>query len=57
VVTKDEDFATRRPRNDGPQILWLRLGNTTNRTLRAHLEVVWPDVVRWLEAGEPIVEA
>ena len=57
VVTKDEDFATRRARSDGPQILWLRVGNATNRALSAHLDAVWTDVIRWLEAGEPIVEA
>ena len=57
VVTKDEDFAARRSQIEGPQILWLRLGNATNRALQAHLEAVWPDVMRWLEAGEPIVEA
>ena len=57
VVTKDEDFATRRSRTDGPQILWLRIGNATNRHLLGRLEVVWPEAIRWLEAGEPIVEA
>jgi predicted nuclease of predicted toxin-antitoxin system len=57
VVTKDEDFAARRTRTDGPQILWLRIGNATNRALRAHLDAVWPQARRWLEAGEAIVEA
>jgi predicted nuclease of predicted toxin-antitoxin system len=57
IVTKDEDFAVRRARTDGPQILWLRIGNATNRVLRAHLEAVWPDAQRWLQAREPIVEA
>ena len=57
VVTKDEDFAARRAKTDGPQILWLRIGNATNRVLRAHLDAVWPEAIRWLEAGEPIVEA
>jgi len=58
IVTKDEDFAIMRARlNEGPQILWLRIGNATNRVLRAHLDRVWPTVVQWLEAGEPIVEA
>lgn len=57
VVTKDEDFALMRGRTDGPQVLWLRVGNATNRVLRARLDKVWPDVLSWLEAGEAIVEA
>ena len=58
IVTKDEDFAIMRSRaDDGPQILWLRIGNATNRVLRDHLDHSWPPVVKWLEAGEPVVEA
>ena len=58
IVTKDEDFANMRARvDDGPQVVWLRIGNATNRALHAHLDQVWPNVSRWLEAGEPIVEA
>jgi predicted nuclease of predicted toxin-antitoxin system len=58
IVTKDEDFATMRASaEEGPQVLWLRIGNATNRALQAHLNDVWPNVSRWLEAGEPIVEA
>jgi predicted nuclease of predicted toxin-antitoxin system len=58
IVTKDEDFAIMRARADeGPQVVWLRIGNATNRALHAHLDEVWPNVLRWLEAGEPIVEA
>jgi predicted nuclease of predicted toxin-antitoxin system len=57
VVTKDEDFAVRRARADGPQILWLRIGNATNRALRAHLDAVWDEAIRWLQAGEPVVKA
>ena len=58
IVTKDEDFATMRAQaEDGPQVLWLRIGNATNRALHLHLDEVWPTVVQWLEAREPIVEA
>ena len=57
VVTKDEDFAARRAKTDGPQVVWLRIGNATNRTLRAHLNAVWPGIQLSLEAGERIVEA
>jgi predicted nuclease of predicted toxin-antitoxin system len=57
VVAKDEDFAARRKVADGPQVLWLRVGNATNRVLRSYLEAAWPTVLPYLEAGEPIVEA
>jgi predicted nuclease of predicted toxin-antitoxin system len=40
-----------------PRVLWLRLGNATNRVLRSHLDRVWPDVLKWLATDEPIVEA
>src|ERR1700736_7014654 len=34
LVTKDRDFPLRRAaRNDGPAILWIRVGNTHNRKL------------------------
>ncbi len=36
VVTKDEDFAERALQApSGPQVLWLRIGNSTNRVLLA----------------------
>jgi predicted nuclease of predicted toxin-antitoxin system len=28
IVTKDEDFAIRRLLNEGPAVVWLRVGNT-----------------------------
>jgi predicted nuclease of predicted toxin-antitoxin system len=58
IVTKDEDFAIMRSElDDGPQVLWLRIGNATNRALHAYLDEVWPTVSRWHKAGESIVEA
>lgn len=57
IVTKDEDFAERRGRQDGPPILWLRLGNSTMRELEVRMERIWLDVVTWLEQGEAVVEA
>ncbi len=56
VVTKDADFAARRLRADGPQILWLRLGNTTNSAIHSRLDEAWSEILPWLDAGEPIVE-
>lgn len=57
VVTKDEDFATRRAGVvAGPQILWIRFGNVTNRVLFNRLAPLWPATEALLVAGEPIVE-
>lgn len=56
IVTKDDDFATRRGRVDGPQILWLRIGNAPNRILELYLERVWPLARGFLAAGEIIVQ-
>lgn len=57
VVTKDGDFAGMRRRLDGPQILWLRIGNASTPEVVAHLESCWQRTVDYLKAGEPIVEA
>lgn len=56
LITKDEDFVTMRAfRAVGPPIVWVRLGNTTNRTLLAHFDDVLPLVVASMERGETIV--
>jgi predicted nuclease of predicted toxin-antitoxin system len=57
IVTKDEDFAERRAREDGPTILWLRGGNATRRVLLARMEMHWDNVVTWLNQGETRIEA
>lgn len=57
LVTKDEDFAERvLARGAGPRIVWLRIGNCTNRVLLAWLEPIFPAVLRELEAGSRILE-
>jgi predicted nuclease of predicted toxin-antitoxin system len=57
VMTKDEDFAewVRRGRA-GPAVVWLRLGNSSKRSLLVWLEPLLPAIVRQLEAGDPLVE-
>lgn len=55
LVTKDEDFITRHPPGDY-MLVWLRLGNATNRNLLDWLEPRWPQIVTLLAAGEPLVE-
>ena len=57
IVTKDEDFALRRLLTTvGPPVLWLRVGNCSNRALLAWLVPMWPDIVRRLESGDTLIE-
>ena len=57
VITKDEDFAERTARTKtGPVIVWLRIGNTTNRVLIQWLSPRWPEVVDHLNAGDRLIE-
>ena len=57
VVTKDEDFTERALQvSSGPQVLWLRIGNSTNRVLLAWLEPLLPAALRDLQAGHRLVE-
>lgn len=57
VLTKDEDFVTRRLLEvTGPQIVWLRVGNCSNRELVAWFLPLLPDAVARLQHGDIIVE-
>jgi predicted nuclease of predicted toxin-antitoxin system len=57
VITKDEDFVARCISDaDAPAVIWLRLGNCTNRVLFAWLEPFLPEIVRRLKEGEKLVE-
>jgi predicted nuclease of predicted toxin-antitoxin system len=55
LVTKNDDFLTRYP-PVAYRLVWLRIGNATNRALAAWLEVRWVGVVVALDAGERLVE-
>jgi predicted nuclease of predicted toxin-antitoxin system len=57
ILTKDEDFADLVARlSPPPQVLWLRIGNLTNRSLREYLPKVMSRAIEALLAGEPLVE-
>jgi len=57
VMTKDSDFVGLvQQRGAPPQVVWLRLGNTSNRDLRRIVLAAWPGAVRLLAGGEPLVE-
>ena len=57
IITKDQDFAeclmSRRP---APVIVWLRIGNTSNRALVTLLLPLWPNIISRIEAGDNLVE-
>ena len=57
VLTKDEDFVARCVRHSpAPSVVWLRLGNCTNRVLFAWLGQLLPEIKNRLNAGERFIE-
>jgi predicted nuclease of predicted toxin-antitoxin system len=57
LVTKDEDFVFLREQTDGgPAVVWLRIGNATNRVLLPWFAQRFPAIERALNAGEILVE-
>ena len=57
LVTKDRDFALRRAAtNDGPAILWVRVGNTSNRKLIELLMPALPAIIAAIERDEAVIE-
>lgn len=57
IITKDEDFRIRAKRvSGGPAVVWLRIGNATNRNLLSWLEPRWPAIVQLLTEGDRLIE-
>ena len=57
LITKDQDFIVlRQQAHVGPAVVWLRIGNTTNRAMIGWLAKVFPEVVKGLADGETIIE-
>lgn len=57
IVSKDNDFVEMiLQRGIPPQLLWVTCGNLTNRRLREIFTCLFPDAVRLLQLGNPIVE-
>ena len=57
IVTKDEDFVARSTQAEtAPVIVWLRVGNTTNRVLRAWIEQRLPGLIAMVAQGSRLVE-
>jgi predicted nuclease of predicted toxin-antitoxin system len=57
ILSKDSDFLEMLLRlGPPPRLLWLRCGNVTNRRLKQLLTEVFPEALKWLAAGEAVVE-
>jgi predicted nuclease of predicted toxin-antitoxin system len=57
LITKDEDFAERaRQGGNTPEILWLRIGNVSNRALRQWFLPQLPQIIEWIEQGVRVLE-
>lgn len=57
IITKDADFADRRgAAASGPQVVWLRIGNSTAPELLAWLDKSWSRVESALKNGRAVIE-
>ena len=57
ILTKDEDFASRRLREpDGPTIIWLRVGNCSRAALLRWLGPLLVSIEALVAAGERVIE-
>lgn len=59
LITKDEDFvilARRSASKKAPGVVWIRIGNCTNQSLRLSLAPVLDQIVDALAAGERLIE-
>ena len=57
IVTKDQDFADRLlSGGTAPIIVWLRIGNTSNRALLTWLLPLWPDILSRIQSGDTLIE-
>jgi predicted nuclease of predicted toxin-antitoxin system len=57
IVTKDEDFSARiQIYSSYPAVVWLRIGNCSNRALLRWLAPLLPHILDCLKQGEKLVE-
>ena len=56
IITKDEDFAVRKVLQEGPPVIWIRIGNTRRADLLRRMEADFNAVVAALERGETFIE-
>ncbi|MGA9007935.1 MAG: DUF5615 family PIN-like protein [Xanthobacteraceae bacterium] len=57
LITKDQDFvALANQQKNGPQVIWIRIGNISNEALWRAFEPLLDEIIQALKAGERIVE-
>lgn len=56
IWSKDSDFTDRSRQAQGPQVVWIRLGNTSNAALQANIAQQLPTIRAALAAGEALIE-
>ncbi len=57
ILTKDEDFPERaKSASEAPVVIWLRIGNATNPTLRTWLETRLAGILQMTVEGSRIIE-
>jgi len=57
LVTKDEDFAARSAQDQSaPIVIWLRVGNASNRQLHAWFAPRLPVILRSIAQGDRLIE-
>lgn len=57
IISKDEDFVDLAKRGLIKHgVVWVRIGNVTNRVLWEKIYPLLPTIVSAIEAGEPLVE-
>ena len=56
IITKDEEFAIRKVLQEGPSVIWIRIGNTRRAELLRRMEADFKAIVAALERGETFIE-
>jgi predicted nuclease of predicted toxin-antitoxin system len=57
VMTKDDDFLQlAHDKGEGPKIIWITCGNTSNQKMKQILSNTLRDATKLLEKGETVVE-
>ena len=56
IITKDEDFAVRKVLQEGPPVVWVRVGNTRRAALLRRMDADFNSIVAALERGETFIE-
>ena len=57
IISKDEDFISMITlHGDGPAIVWIRLGNTSKKSMLNWFEPLIPEIIASLQTGEKLIE-